>query len=945
MLEFTGLDNAWIDRALTGAGGLPGERTPLLAKLMIDDGGGTSVPAPAVKKTATTAATSTTAKATTPKTETPTADTPKPDAPTATTPPAPSSGQKDGAKAALAATAPKADAPKATGTTKGADKATNAAATTNAARPKDPDGAAAADTPDPKATDKSSNPTPGDVYAEQLNQRAKAGQFERAIQASTLDAALTPTRVEELRAEQEEFFDIVSYEELEEIMRGPEAEEDEDDVDRSAQAAAPSADGTDGRPSAAAPVTTAPATEPGEPATADAGPSTSATLPVKAPPQRLGSSMSRDMPSNEEQLEFFEGREHWIAPNGSVWNVEITENDEIRLDRANDPSGYVDAGYPYEIDNEQIGGSSPGRTVPGNMAPSSTGPNASGDASPTESNEDRAGLASGEVDEHDHANEWIANPQRIAEHRTQALGAVSSMAPAPGVGAAGAGVVGGLGPRPDSTMASGTVTIAPDGRITEVDTLDSRWQDGSRAYSHETTVGGEGTEPGVERYDRQTTQATDGSSANIEMRMRSGSLAQERDLTGMPEVNVTFTDASGRRITTSTDRPSPRETPQTIDELRQVQDEFTMALGGLQLDPNDDSMRHRIMQTARYAAGVVDVEELQSAVLRGGQAIGSQGEETVQEMGDLLFEDVRERFNDFGLDAADGNDLIERDWLMEDLVMNAYYDGMNDEMAFGIAPSDNPSFFEGVRRFFGATPNDFVPLAVSDDVIAHEFAHRLIQANGGIVYRGDSGAINESIADTMAAAVDEDWIVGEDAIEGGIRDMSAPTTMADYVETEEDNGGVHINSAIPNHAAYVIGEMVGRDALGEIYAETITNYISSTMTFEDLAAGTWNAAVDLYGANSSEAFAVQQAWTGVLLLEDDEIFEDAVSPGSILGGGAVPAPSAPVPSPTSPSGPTRAAAGSSRTPAASAAWPWWSAAELTSHAARPGHLRVLFRRS
>ena len=41
-----------------------------------------------------------------------------------------------------------------------------------------------------------------------------------------------------------------------------------------------------------------------------------------------------------------------------------------------------------------------------------------------------------------------------------------------------------------------------------------------------------------------------------------------------------------------------------------------------------------------------------------------------------------------------------------------------------------------------------------------------------------------------------------------------PAHMDDYVETTEDNGGVHINSGIPNHAFYLAATALGGRGLG-----------------------------------------------------------------------------------------------------------------------------------
>src|SRR5690606_15305154 len=115
-------------------------------------------------------------------------------------------------------------------------------------------------------------------------------------------------------------------------------------------------------------------------------------------------------------------------------------------------------------------------------------------------------------------------------------------------------------------------------------------------------------------------------------------------------------------------------------------------------------------------------------------------------------------------------------------------------------------------------------------VIGHELTHGLIEYTAGLVYRDQSGALNESIADVFGALVEQhaagqtadeaSWLIGEglftDQVEGNaLRSMAAPGTaydddvlgkdpqpghMDDFVETNRDNGGVHLNSGIPNKA-------------------------------------------------------------------------------------------------------------------------------------------------
>ncbi|UCD16785.1 MAG: peptidase M4 family protein [Candidatus Zixiibacteriota bacterium] len=134
-----------------------------------------------------------------------------------------------------------------------------------------------------------------------------------------------------------------------------------------------------------------------------------------------------------------------------------------------------------------------------------------------------------------------------------------------------------------------------------------------------------------------------------------------------------------------------------------------------------------------------------------------------------------------------------------DVINNAYWNGYWEIITFGDG--------DGV---------DYLPFSGSIDVVAHEFMHAVTQynGNGGLIYEFQSGALNESYSDVFGAALDPwDWLLGEDirltppycirSMENpNIRDH--PDHMNDYryLAVHEDNGGVHINSGIPNHAFY-----------------------------------------------------------------------------------------------------------------------------------------------
>lgn len=151
---------------------------------------------------------------------------------------------------------------------------------------------------------------------------------------------------------------------------------------------------------------------------------------------------------------------------------------------------------------------------------------------------------------------------------------------------------------------------------------------------------------------------------------------------------------------------------------------------------------------------------------------------------------------------------------------------------------DNAFWVSGLDMMvFGKPDQSMACIACSADVVAHEFAHGVIDYTAGLEYRNQSGALNESYADIFAAVFSRDgnpWLIGE-ATGNPIRNLANPAQygqpmhMDDYAFKflEDDNGGVHTNSGIPNHAAYLIARDIdnsgldlagldGRQALGHI---------------------------------------------------------------------------------------------------------------------------------
>ncbi|MGF9646633.1 M4 family metallopeptidase [Pseudarthrobacter oxydans] len=208
------------------------------------------------------------------------------------------------------------------------------------------------------------------------------------------------------------------------------------------------------------------------------------------------------------------------------------------------------------------------------------------------------------------------------------------------------------------------------------------------------------------------------------------------------------------------------------------------------------------------------------------------------------------------------------------------------------------AFWDGTQMVFGDGDGEvFERFTRSISVIGHELAHGVTQYSAALVYRNQAGAINESMSDVFGALVEQyvknqsaaeaSWLIGEGLftpqVEGrALRSMKAPGTAYDddvlgkdpqpdsmdsYVRTSADNGGVHINSGIPNRAFYLVAEKLGGnawDSPGRIWYETLTGGdLPTGATFTVFARATAATAAELFGSDSKEHDAVRNAWETV----------------------------------------------------------------------------------
>ena len=93
-----------------------------------------------------------------------------------------------------------------------------------------------------------------------------------------------------------------------------------------------------------------------------------------------------------------------------------------------------------------------------------------------------------------------------------------------------------------------------------------------------------------------------------------------------------------------------------------------------------------------------------------------------------------------------------------------------------------------------------------------------------------------------------------------------PAHMRDYVDTIEDNGGVHINSGILNHAFYLAANAIGGntwDVLGRIWYATLTGRLKPEADFADFTRATVDIAGELFGNGGHVQRVLAEAWSGV----------------------------------------------------------------------------------
>jgi Zn-dependent metalloprotease len=207
------------------------------------------------------------------------------------------------------------------------------------------------------------------------------------------------------------------------------------------------------------------------------------------------------------------------------------------------------------------------------------------------------------------------------------------------------------------------------------------------------------------------------------------------------------------------------------------------------------------------------------------------------------------------------------------------------------------AFWNGNWATFGdGDGNTFGSSLATVDIVAHEFVHGVTDKTADLIYRNESGALNESFSDIFGALVEfyatpesADWFIGEDATvdDNGIRNMSDPNSENDpdtyqgrfwFTNMGAHAAGVHTNSGVQNYWFYLLTEGgegindnddtysvsgIGLDAAGAIAFRNLRFYLAEASTYQDARRGALRAAEDMFGECSTELAQTANAWHAV----------------------------------------------------------------------------------
>ena len=198
--------------------------------------------------------------------------------------------------------------------------------------------------------------------------------------------------------------------------------------------------------------------------------------------------------------------------------------------------------------------------------------------------------------------------------------------------------------------------------------------------------------------------------------------------------------------------------------------------------------------------------------------------------------------------------------------------------------------WSGSRAIYGiGDEGKVLPLSGALDIVAHEITHGITQTTSNLIYKNESGALNEAFSDIMGTYVEHqldpknaDWKLGEDVYLDGskVRYMNDPARdglsrdhYSNRYRRSHDNGGVHRNSGIANLAFYLLAQGgvhprrtshqvqgIGLERAMDIFYKAFTELLAKNSKFIDARNATVLMAREYDGQT---VLSVMQAWAAV----------------------------------------------------------------------------------
>jgi Zn-dependent metalloprotease len=336
--------------------------------------------------------------------------------------------------------------------------------------------------------------------------------------------------------------------------------------------------------------------------------------------------------------------------------------------------------------------------------------------------------------------------------------------------------------------------------------------------------------------------------------------------------------------------------PYMLENMAESSNAATRALAVSAIEASADARA-----TRRFAREMPAMAAVMAPDLKKQRLIYDAQKNNISNMpGKLVRREGDEKHKDAAVNEAYDNSGTTYDFYLKRFARNSLDGkGMTIVSSVHVGKQLNNAFWNGRQMAYGDGDGSiFTRFTQSLDVVGHELTHGVVAHECNLEYRGESGALNEHFADVFGSLVSQwknkqsaataTWRIGQEIMGPGSKAKSLRTFTAEKAFENDpnlgsdqqpkhmrnlyrglsDNGGVHLNSGIPNHAFYLFAKAVGGNAweiAGGIWYEAMRK-LSSTSDFSEMARTTQMIAQSgLLGdrADRSVATALRQAWKAV----------------------------------------------------------------------------------